>query len=90
MTEFGKEKLLTTTTLENLGCNIALCHVTLFRLANGAVEDGPWTPATEGSWAAPPSTPASSISHSSPATDATTGPGPAHVAVALPLLGCRR
>ncbi|WP_326700409.1 methylisocitrate lyase [Streptomyces sp. NBC_01754] len=48
MTEFGKGPLLTTTTLENLGYDIALYPVTLFRLANGAVEDGLRTIASEG------------------------------------------
>ncbi|WP_326702690.1 methylisocitrate lyase [Streptomyces cyaneofuscatus] len=40
MTEFGKGPLLDATALENLGYNIALYPVTLFRLAMGAVEDG--------------------------------------------------
>ncbi|MFD4276715.1 methylisocitrate lyase [Streptomyces cyaneofuscatus] len=40
MTEFGKGPLLDVATLENLGYNIALYPVTLFRLAMGAVEDG--------------------------------------------------
>ncbi|WP_432151384.1 methylisocitrate lyase [Streptomyces sp. bgisy029] len=40
MTEFGKGQLLDAATLENLGYNIALYPVTLFRLAMGAVEDG--------------------------------------------------
>ncbi|WP_327221384.1 methylisocitrate lyase [Streptomyces cyaneofuscatus] len=40
MTEFGKGPLLNAATLENLGYNIALYPVTLFRLAMGAVEDG--------------------------------------------------
>lgn len=40
MTEFGKGPLLGAATLENLGYNIALYPVTLFRLAMGAVEDG--------------------------------------------------
>ncbi|MGW8728048.1 methylisocitrate lyase [Streptomyces sp. NPDC055808] len=48
MTEFGKSPLLTTTALANLGYNIALYPVTLFRLANGAVEDGLRTLAAEG------------------------------------------
>ncbi|MFH8635158.1 methylisocitrate lyase [Streptomyces lydicus] len=48
MTEFGKGPLLTTTALENLGYNIALYPVTLFRLANGAIEDGLRTLAAEG------------------------------------------
>ncbi|MEU8775578.1 methylisocitrate lyase [Streptomyces sp. NPDC048606] len=48
MTEFGKGRLLDTTTLENLGYNIALYPVTLFRLAMGAVEDGLRTLAAEG------------------------------------------
>ncbi|GHB39018.1 2-methylisocitrate lyase [Streptomyces xanthochromogenes] len=48
LTEFGKSPLLTTTALESLGYNIALYPVTLFRLANGAVEDGLRTLAAEG------------------------------------------
>lgn len=40
MTEFGKGPLLNAATLENLGYNIAVYPVTLFRLAMGAVEDG--------------------------------------------------
>ncbi|MFJ3434424.1 methylisocitrate lyase [Streptomyces cyaneofuscatus] len=40
MTEFGKGPLLNAATLENLGYNIAIYPVTLFRLAMGAVEDG--------------------------------------------------
>ncbi|MGW7573310.1 methylisocitrate lyase [Streptomyces sp. NPDC054765] len=48
MTEFGKGPLLTTTALENLGYNIALYPVTLFRLANGAIEDGLRALAAEG------------------------------------------
>ncbi|MFE7607354.1 methylisocitrate lyase [Streptomyces celluloflavus] len=48
MTEFGKSRLLDTRTLENLGYNIALYPVTLFRLAMGAIEDGLRTLATEG------------------------------------------
>ncbi|MFI8352351.1 methylisocitrate lyase [Streptomyces cyaneofuscatus] len=40
MTEFGKGPLLDAATLENLGYNIALYPVTLFRLAMGAVEEG--------------------------------------------------
>ena len=40
MTEFGKGPLLDAATLGNLGYNIALYPVTLFRLAMGAVEDG--------------------------------------------------
>ncbi|MEW1864419.1 methylisocitrate lyase [Streptomyces sp. NBC_00669] len=48
MTEFGKGPLLTAATLENLGYNIALYPVTLFRLASGAIEDGLRTLAAEG------------------------------------------
>ncbi|MFG3258457.1 methylisocitrate lyase [Streptomyces sp. NPDC048172] len=48
MTEFGKSPLLTTRTLEELGYNVALYPVTLFRLANGAIEDGLRTLAIEG------------------------------------------
>ncbi|MFE2974931.1 methylisocitrate lyase [Streptomyces sp. NPDC059258] len=49
MTEFGKGPLLEAATLENLGYNIALYPVTLFRLAMGAVEDGLRTLAADGS-----------------------------------------
>ena len=48
MTEFGKSRLLDTATLENLGYNIALYPVTLYRLAMGAVEDGLRTLAEDG------------------------------------------
>ncbi|MEU6483570.1 methylisocitrate lyase [Streptomyces sp. NPDC046887] len=48
MTEFGKGPLLDARTLEDLGYDIALYPVTLFRLAMGAVEDGLRTIATEG------------------------------------------
>ncbi|WP_432061071.1 methylisocitrate lyase [Streptomyces sp. S1] len=48
MTEFGKSPLLSTRTLEELGYNIALYPVTLFRLAMGAVEDGLRVLAAEG------------------------------------------
>lgn len=48
MTEFGKSPLLSARTLEDLGYDIALYPVTLFRLANGAVEDGLRTLAAEG------------------------------------------
>lgn len=48
MTEFGKSRLLDARTLENLGYNIALYPVTLFRLAMGAIEDGLRTLAAEG------------------------------------------
>ncbi|MGW8375080.1 methylisocitrate lyase [Streptomyces sp. ODS28] len=48
MTEFGKSPLLPASTLERLGYNIALYPVTLFRLANGAIEDGLRTLAAEG------------------------------------------
>ncbi|WNI21363.1 methylisocitrate lyase [Streptomyces sp. ITFR-16] len=48
MTEFGKSPLLTAGALADLGYNIALYPVTLFRLANGAVEDGLRTLAAEG------------------------------------------
>lgn len=48
MTEFGKGRLLDARTLENLGYNIALYPVTLFRLAMGAIEDGLRTLAAEG------------------------------------------
>jgi methylisocitrate lyase len=40
MTEFGKGRLLNAATLENLGYNIVIYPVTLFRLAMGAIEDG--------------------------------------------------
>ncbi|MDT0494282.1 methylisocitrate lyase [Streptomyces sp. NPDC012600] len=48
MTEFGKGPLLDAAALENLGYNIALYPVTLFRLAMGAVEDGLRTLAADG------------------------------------------
>ncbi|MEU1276787.1 methylisocitrate lyase [Streptomyces sp. NPDC005805] len=48
MTEFGKGPLLDARTLEDLGYNIALYPVTLFRLAMGAVEDGLRTLAEDG------------------------------------------
>ena len=48
MTEFGKGPLLGTAALENLGYNIALYPVTLFRLAMGAVEEGLRVIAAEG------------------------------------------
>ncbi|MFF0738783.1 methylisocitrate lyase [Streptomyces sp. NPDC004111] len=48
MTEFGKGPLLTAKALEDLGYNIALYPVTLFRLAMGAVEDGLHTLAADG------------------------------------------
>jgi methylisocitrate lyase len=48
MTEFGKGKLLTARTLEDLGYNIALYPVTFLRLAMGAVEDGLRTVKAEG------------------------------------------
>jgi methylisocitrate lyase len=48
MTEFGKGPLLSADTLQDLGYNIALYPVTLFRLANGAVEEGLRTLAAEG------------------------------------------
>ncbi|MFF8831187.1 methylisocitrate lyase [Streptomyces sp. NPDC015131] len=48
MTEFGKGRLLDARTLENLGYNIVIYPVTLFRLAMGAVEDGLRTIAREG------------------------------------------
>lgn len=40
MTEFGKSKLLGREALENLGVNVVIYPVTLFRLAMGAVEEG--------------------------------------------------
>ncbi len=48
LTEFGKTPLLGARTPEDLGYNLALYPVTLFRLANGAVEDGLRTLAAEG------------------------------------------
>ncbi|MBD0738115.1 methylisocitrate lyase [Streptomyces sp. CBMA29] len=51
MTEFGKGPLLSASRLESLGYNIALYPVTLFRLANGAIEDGLRTLAAEGTQA---------------------------------------
>jgi methylisocitrate lyase len=40
MTEFGKSKLLNAKTLENLGYNLVIYPVTLFRLSSKAVEEG--------------------------------------------------
>ena len=40
MTEFGKSKLLSASTLESLGINVVIYPVTLLRLAMGAVEAG--------------------------------------------------
>jgi methylisocitrate lyase len=40
MTEFGKSKLLDSTTLDNLGINVVIYPVTLLRLAMGAAETG--------------------------------------------------
>jgi methylisocitrate lyase len=40
MTEFGKSKLLSAQTLEDLGMDLVIYPVTAFRLAMGAVEDG--------------------------------------------------
>jgi methylisocitrate lyase len=40
MTEFGKGKLLDSTTLDNLGINVVIYPVTLLRLAMGAAETG--------------------------------------------------
>ncbi|MFD9520367.1 methylisocitrate lyase [Streptomyces sp. NPDC059979] len=48
MTEFGKGPLLSARTLEDLGYDIVIYPVTLFRLAMGAVEDGLRTIAREG------------------------------------------
>ncbi|MFF3015739.1 methylisocitrate lyase [Streptomyces sp. NPDC057939] len=48
MTEFGKGPLLSTRALEDLGYNLVIHPVTLFRLAMGAVEDGLRTIAREG------------------------------------------
>lgn len=48
ITEFGKSPLLEARTLEDLGYNIAIYPVTLFRLAMGAVEDGLHALAAEG------------------------------------------
>ncbi|MCS0635035.1 methylisocitrate lyase [Streptomyces sp. LP05-1] len=48
MTEFGKSPLLSARTLTELGYNIALYPVTLFRLAMGAVEHGLRVLAAEG------------------------------------------
>ncbi|MFI1177303.1 methylisocitrate lyase [Streptomyces melanogenes] len=52
MTEFGKGPLLDARALEDLGYNIVLYPVTLFRLAMGAVEDGLHTLAADGTQAA--------------------------------------
>ncbi|MFD4867597.1 methylisocitrate lyase [Streptomyces sp. NPDC058412] len=48
MTELGKGRLLSARTLEDLGYNLVIYPVTLFRLAMGAVEDGLRTLAEEG------------------------------------------
>ncbi|MFJ7128529.1 methylisocitrate lyase [Streptomyces sp. NPDC098101] len=48
MTEFGRSPLLGARALEELGYNIALYPVTLFRLAMGAVEEGLRVLAAEG------------------------------------------
>ncbi|MFD7082324.1 methylisocitrate lyase [Streptomyces sp. NPDC059918] len=48
MTEFGKGPLLSARTLEDLGFNLVIHPVTLFRLAMGAVEEGLRTIAEEG------------------------------------------
>jgi methylisocitrate lyase len=49
MTEFGKSKLLSASTLESLGINLVIYPVTLLRLAMGAIEDGLRTLLAEGS-----------------------------------------
>jgi methylisocitrate lyase len=49
MTEFGKSKLLSATTLESLGLNMVIYPVTLLRLAMGAIESGLRTILAEGS-----------------------------------------
>ncbi|MFE7095632.1 methylisocitrate lyase [Streptomyces erythrochromogenes] len=49
MTEFGKGPMLSARALEDLGYNLVIYPVTLFRLAMGAVEDGLRTIAEEGS-----------------------------------------
>ncbi|MDX6208732.1 MAG: methylisocitrate lyase [Frankiales bacterium] len=49
MTEFGKSKLLSATTLESLGVNLVIYPVTLLRLAMQAIEDGLRTILAEGS-----------------------------------------
>jgi methylisocitrate lyase len=49
MTEFGKSKLLSASTLESLGINVVIYPVTLLRLAMGAIEDGLRTILREGS-----------------------------------------
>jgi methylisocitrate lyase len=49
MTEFGKSKLLSATTLESLGFNLVIYPVTLLRIAMGAIEDGLRTILKEGS-----------------------------------------
>ncbi|MFI1452227.1 methylisocitrate lyase [Streptomyces roseus] len=48
MTEFGKGPLLSSRALEDLGYNLVIYPVTLFRLAMGAVEEGLRTIAEEG------------------------------------------
>jgi methylisocitrate lyase len=51
MTEFGRSELLSTTTLADLGVDVVIYPVTLFRLAMGAVADGLRTLAAEGTQA---------------------------------------
>ena len=48
MTEFGKSKLLSAATLEQLGVNVVIYPVTTLRIAMGAVESGLRTLAAEG------------------------------------------
>jgi methylisocitrate lyase len=49
MTEFGKSRLLSASTLESLGMNMVIYPVTLLRLAMQAIEDGLRTILVEGS-----------------------------------------
>ena len=51
LTEFGKTELLSTSTLESLGVNVAIYPVTLFRMAMGAAERALRTMASTGTQA---------------------------------------
>lgn len=51
MTEFGRSELLSTATLHDLGVDVVIYPVTLFRLAMGAVADGLRALAAEGTQA---------------------------------------
>ena len=51
MTEFGRSELLSTATLADLGVDVVIYPVTLFRLAIGAVADGLRAHSAEGTQA---------------------------------------